>query len=896
MRLWSEVRLRLRALFRRGAMDRELDEEVRHHVEMETEAGVRSGLTPAEARRVALVKFGGVDRHKEAARDERGVRWLEELVRDVRFAFRSLRKSPGFAVAAVLTLALGVGANTAIYSVVDGVLLRPVPFPAADALYMIWETDRNSGTTHEPASLPDYLDYRDRAEAFADIGALMHVQRTLTAASTAPARVEGLVVTPSLLSLLRVRPLAGRLFTERDTEERAALVILSEGFWRDRFGADAGVVGSVIRLDEQPYTVVGVLPSEAEFGFQQLLSRADYAGISGGGRHAIEVWVHQVLDPARLSRSTHPIFMVGRLANGVAPGAARSELEQIAGDLEATYGVNTGRGVSPEQLTEVVFAPVRPALMLLLGAVVLVLLVACANVANLLLARGTARAREVAIRGALGAGGGRLARQFLVESVVLTLVAMAAGLGMAYGGLRVLLSLAPPELPRLDAVHLDVRVLGATLGVAALVALVFALVPALQARRVDVRSALAESGRGTAGGRRSRRLRSALVVAEMALAVMLVSGAGLLVKSFRAVSQRDPGFEAAHVLRTDFSLPGTRYPQDYAVWPDWPAQNGFQAGVLAALRADPRVEAAAITRSNPMDRGFTNSWLVVGREAEAADWPEIPVRIVSPGYLETVGLPLVAGRAFCDGDDAQAPRVGMLNQAAIDRFFPDGQAIGQVVRMWGTNWRVVGIVGNELFQGLSEAAAPALYVPTFQAPPNSGSILVRADGDPLALAGAVRNAVQDHDPELPVFNVEPLTATVAGTLAKRRFTTLLLAIFGAVALALMAVGVHGVLSYAVAQQLPEIGIRMALGAGRRRILRMVVTRGLGLAAAGIAIGLAGATAVSGLLASLLYQVGTRDAATLATVVAIVLAAALAATIIPARRATAADPMQTLRAE
>lgn len=894
MRLPSWLRIRLRALFRRDVVERELTEELRHHVEMETEAGLAEGLTLREARRRALLQFGGVERHKEAARDERGVRWLEELSRDFRYAARTLRKSPGFAAAAVLTLALGIGANTAIFSVVDGVLLRPIPFADPDELYMIWETDRNSGTTREPASLPDYLDFRAQSERFEDMGALMFRQANIAAEGVAPARVSGLLVTPSLLSMLGVRPLVGRLFTTRDETERARLVILGEAFWRERFGGDEAVVGSSIRLNDAPFTIVGVLPSEAEFGFNQLLSRAAYAGIAGG-RRSLDVWVFQALDPAQLPRQTHPIFVLGRLADGVTEAAARQELTRISAELEDLYPANGGRGVFVESLTDVVFSPVRPTLMLLLGAVALVLLVACVNVANLLLARGTARGREVAIRAALGAGGGRLTRQFLAESAVLTGIAAVAGVALAYVGLEALLALAPAELPRVNNVHLDGRVLGATLGVSLLVAVVFGLVPALQARRVDMRGALAEAGRGGAG-RRSRMLRSALVVAEMALTVMLVSGAGLLVKSFWTLSGTDPGFNAEGVLRADFNLPTTRYPRDFTVWPDWPAHAAFSREVLASIRSAPGVEAAALAGAHPVDRGFTNSWLVVGREAEAASWPEISLRIVSPGYLETAELPLLEGRAFRDADDGRSPRVALLNQATVDRFFPDGTPVGQTVRMWGTSWRVVGVVGDERIHGLSEAAPPAMYVPFDQAPPSGGSILVRAAGDPLALAGAVRAAVWEHDAELAVFDVEPLSETLSDSLGKRRFTMLLLSIFGAVALVLMAVGVHGVLSYAVAQQMPELGIRMALGAGRRRIVRMVVGRGLALAVAGIGIGLAGALAASGVLTSLLYRVGARDTATLGAVVGIVLASALAATLLPARRATAADPMQTLRAE
>ncbi len=514
--------------------------------------------------------------------------------------------------------------------------------------------------------------------------------------------------------------------------------------------------------------------------------------------------------------------------------------------------------------------------------------------ANLLLARGTARSRETAVRTALGAGGGRLARQFAAESVVLVAVSASAGVALAYGGLELLLTLAPAELPRLDTVAVDGRVLLATLGVSGLVALAFGLVPLAQARRLDVRGTLADGGRGARGG--AGRLRSALVVAEMALAVTLVSGAGLLLKSFWSIQQVDPGYDAEQVLKADYTLPLSRYPQDYSVWPEWPAHQAFIAAVTGALEAAPGVESVALAGSHPVDPGFTNSWAVVGREAEAGDWPEIRIRVVDPGYLETVGLPLVGGRNIQASDDAVSPRVAMVNRTTVDRFFPSGDPVGQSVIMWGRTWRVVGVVGDERIQGVTEAAPPALYVPMAQAPSSGGSILVRTSGEPVALADAVRRAVWDHDPELAVFGVEPLAETLSASLAERRFTVLLLGLFAALALGLMVVGVHGVLSYTVARQMPELGIRIALGADRRRIVGMVVRRGLALGVTGIALGLAGALAGSRLLAGLLYQVSTRDPGTLAVVVGLVLASALTATYLPARRATAADPMQALRAE
>jgi predicted permease len=893
----SELWTRLRALFRRNVVERELDDELRHHLEMEVDAGVRAGLSPEEARRRALVRFGGVERHKEAARDERGVRWLEEAWRDLRFALRSLRRSPAFTIAAVLTLALGIGANTAIFSVVDGVLVRPIPFRDAKSLYMIWETDRNSGTVREPAAYPDYEDFQWMSKQFSDMGALLATQATLTGSGMTPTRTDALWVTPSLLRLLGVKPLAGRLFTERDAKDGSALVFLGEAFWRARFGADPGVVGRTIQLYDRPFTVVGILPESAGFGFRQMLGRAAYAGgFAGDGRRSVDLWATMPLPPAYLERDTHPFFVVGRLAEGSSARAAATEMGRIAADLEARYRSNDARGTHVESYAQVVFSPVRPALLTLLAAVALVLLVACVNVANLLLARGTARARELAVRRALGAGGGRLAGQFLAESAVLTLLAAAAGVGLAYGGLGALRAMAPEELPRLEAVAVDGRVLLATVLVSALAALIFGMVPTLQARRLNVSNGLA-AGRGAGGsGRRARSLRSALVVVEMALAVMLVSGAGLLMRSFWALVHTDPGFRVEGVLKAQFQLPLTRYPQNYREWPRWPRQEAFMRSILASLEATPGVESVALSAFNPLDRGNTNSFVVVGREEEGKDWPELPRRAVTPGYFATVGVPIVEGRGLRAGDDLEAPPVTVVNEAMVKRYFPDGSPIGHAIRMWGVNWRIVGVVADEHFYGLDQPAPPAAYMALAQSPLNSGSILVRTSGDPMALAGAVRRAVHDFDPQLAVFGVEPLSRTLSASVAGRRFTTLLLGLLAALALVLMAVGIHGVLSYTVAQRTGEMGIRMALGARRGAIVGMVVRQGLGLTVVGLALGLAGALAGTRLLASMLFKVPARDPLTLAAVAGVVLASALVATVAPARRATAADPMGALRSE
>jgi predicted permease len=820
---------------------------------------------------------------------------MDGLSSDLRHSLRSLRKAPQFTAAAVLTLAMGIGANAAIFSVVDAVLLQESPFAEPERLVMVWETDRASGTSHEPASWPDVMDLRERARTLSAVGSLLAVSATLTGAGE-PERVSVLAVTPNLPDLLGVRPVAGRGFEAGagvPGGERIAL--LSEEYWRRRFGGDPGVLGSALTLDGLPTTVVGVLPADADLGIRQVHARADYSAPLAGPK--VEVWLAAEPSPEQFPRQTHPFLTLGRLAPGASLEAAQDELAGVMAELEREYPENAERGVNLEPYETVTFGPVRPALQVLLGAVALVLLVACVNVANLMLARATVRSRELAVRRALGAGAGRIARQFLVESAVLTGLGAAAGVALAHAGLRVLIALAPADIPRLAAAGLDGRVLAFTAAVAAAVALGSGLVPLLQARRLDLQGALkARAGRGAAAGREGRRLRGALVVAEVALAVALVIGAGLLLRSFWALSGVDPGFRTEKVLKAEYQLPETRYPIDFSRWPDLPEIHGFHAELLRRVRALPGVEAAAIAGRHPLDPGFTNSFAVVGREAEAADWPEIRCRFVTPGYLETMGVPLVAGRAIAEGDVAGAPPVGVVNRAAAERYFEGRDPVGQELRFWGVTWRIVGVVGDERFHGLAEDSEPAIYAPILQAPQQGAVLLARTAGDPRALAGPLRRIVHELDPQLALHGVEPLEETAAASIARPRFTAALLGLFGLVAILLALVGVHGVLSYTVAQRGPEVAVRMALGATRRDVVGLVVRDGAALAALGTALGLAGALAGSRLLASLVFGVTHHDAATFLGVAAAVMAAAGLASWLPARRAARAEAAAVLRGE
>jgi putative ABC transport system permease protein len=660
------------------------------------------------------------------------------------------------------------------------------------------------------------------------------------------------------------------------------------------------VIGRTLRLNDNPWTIVGVLARGTDFGVLQTLRAADYSrGFADrGGQSRVDVWAPLGVDPNTSPRDTHPIFMLGRLALGASEAAAQQEMTAIAADLERTYPVNDARGINLQPLSQVVFGPVRPALWVLLGAVALVLLVACVNVANLLLVRGAVRVREVTVRAALGAGMRRLARQFVVEGAVLTLAGAALGVVLAVGGLQALLALAPADIPRVAEVQIDTRVLGATLMVSLLVGLAFGMLPTFQARRLNLQASLQGESRGASAGGERTRFRSALVVTELALAVMLMIGAGLLIKSLWRLEQVDPGFQARGLLKAEYQLPATRYPRDFARWPNWPEMRRFNEDLERRAAAIPGVLAVAIAGSHPLDAGFTSSIRVVGREAEAADWPEPSIRLVASGYFHTLGVPILAGRAFGETDDVAAPPVVAINEAARRRFFATQEPLGQRINLWGANRTVVGVVGNERIHGLAEDTPPAVYLPLPQVPSAGGSysVLLRVNGDPTAVAPSLRAAVRDLDPALPLFGVEPLEQTLSNSVAQRRFTMIVLGAFAAVVFLLAAIGVHGVLSYVVAQRTREIGIRMALGADRGSVRGMVLRQGTALVIVGLTLGLLGAVSVSRVLSSLLYGVGAKDPLTYATAALLLGVVALLATYFPAFRAARVDPMAALRKE
>ena len=881
--------LRLERPIREDA-EREVEAELGFHLEMRAKQLEEEGWSGAEARARAQQEFGDVERARASLvpvvagveRRRRRRQWRDELRQDVRYGWRKLGASRAFTTVALVTLSLGIGASAAMFSVVNGVLLRPLLWESPDRLVMVWETDRVSGTVREAASIPDYYDFRERNRSFDGMAFYQRVDRNVRHVDGEPERVSAALVPDELFPLLGVAPVVGRwIREEEDVPAGPRAALLSETYWRTRFGGDAAVLNRAILLDDSMYTVVGVMPDAFEFPDA-----------------TVRVWLSAQLGPQSLERLIHPILVVARLREGVSAAGAHAELAGIAAELEAEYPqTNAARGTFVEPVLDVVFGPARGSLLVLLGGVGLLLLIACANVASLVLARGMTRAREVAVRTALGASGSRLARQFMVESVILTLAAAVLGIGVARLGLDSLLAVLPADLPRAAQVSLDPVVLTVAIGIALLIGVAFGLVPTLQARRVDVQSVLmAESGRGASAGRTRQIARSALVVAEVAVSFVLVVGAGLLVRTVLGLRAVDPGFRTDGIVRVEYQLPSSRYPLIFSEYPNLPRTQQFYAALEAELDRIPSIRSHALASHHPLAPGYTNSFVIIGRESEYGSYPEIVVRGVSPGYMSTLVVPVLEGRDLAASDRIGAPFAALLNQAAVKRYFPDGNAIGQRLQWWGVTREIVGIVGDQRFHGLTAEAPPAVYVPLAQAPMNSGSILVRADGDPVQVAQHVRAAVHAVDPELAVFDIESLETTLLGSIARERSTMILLAAFAAAALLLALIGVNGVLSYSVSQRTRELGVRVALGAAHRTVLAMVAWQGVRLALIGIAIGLVTSLAATRLLAGLLFGVTATDAATFAAVTAFVLVVSAVASWLPARRAVAIDPMHALRAE
>ncbi|MGD2154979.1 MAG: ABC transporter permease [Gemmatimonadales bacterium] len=809
---------------------------------------------------------------------------MASLWQDVKLSLRMLRRNPGFALVAVLTLALGIGGTSAIFSVVNGVLLRPFPYRDPDRLVVIWERNLSRGLPYMFASPPNYADWRAQNDAFDAMGAFSRGRYILEGEAESSV-VRGASVTAGMFSVVGVAPALGRPFnSEDDREGSAPVVLLSHGCWQTRFGADPDVLGRSIRLDGIPHTVVGVMPPGFEFPPPIVLEGAIPT-------EETELWVPFAIDMEAGNRAAHFMTVIARLRDGVDLGTAGAEMSAIARRLQQEYpSFNAGWDITLTPLDRQVLGDVSVQLLILLGAVCLVLLIACVNVANLLLARGTTRLKEFALRASLGAGRGRLLRQLITESLGLSLLGGLAGLGVAVWGARALARLGPQDIPRLEGVGLDASVLGFTLLVSLLTGVLFGLAPAFQGATENLSQRLREAGRGQAESRGSSRLRSALVVAEVGLSLVLLVGAGLLIQSFARLSGVETGFDAADRTTLTVSLLESRYPEDAH-------RVAAYAELERRFNSSPGIEAAGFINAIPLavDRGGT-SFLKEGEtEVPPNENRSVNFAVVTPTYFEAMGIRLVAGRRFSEIDGPQVERVVVVNDAFVRRHFPGRDPLGIRLGLHGQPFRVVGVVGGVRHASLRVDPNPSVYVPYAQVPwSRSMSLVVR--GDPDAGLAAARAVIRRFDPTLPIYDVKPMERIVGESLARMRFSTTLMLAFAIVALLLAAVGIYGVIAYSVSRRTQEIGVRLAIGAERSDVLQLVLGQGMRLVGIGILVGVAAALALSRFLGSLLYGVGTTDVLTLIGVALLLVIVAVLACYVPARRAMRVDPVEALRYE
>jgi putative ABC transport system permease protein len=804
---------------------------------------------------------------------------METLFKDISYGIRSLLKHPGFTAIAVITLALGIGANTAIFSVVNAVLLRPLKYPDPEQLVLVTDTQPPSSET--PADYAEYLDWRDQAQFFQHLAAYFNTTYTLTGQGD-PQQLWGVRMSASTLPALGVNPILGRGFRQEEevrSSERVALI--SYGFWQRQFAGDAKVVGQAITLDAKPYTVVGVLPST--------LRALNPLDIQTGQER--DVWLPLRLDTEIAPRGLHFLTVFARLRPGVSMAQASAAMAGVNAHLQQERSIDHGAKLMSLQQA-IVPAKVRTSLLLLLGAVGFVLLIACGNVANLLLARSTSRQKEIAIRLALGASRTRLIRLLLTESLLLALLSGVAGLLLSVWGVSVFVTAARALVPRLEEVGLDLRVLLFTAGVSLLTGLLFGLAPALRASKSEMQESLKEGGRSGVG-RGQQRLRGSLVVVEVALSLVLLVGAGLLVKSFVHVLTTDRGFDAEQVLTANLTLSSVKYaePQQQALF--------FQQ-FLESVKRVPGVEAAAIVNNAPLTGDGTNGGIKIeGRTDPPDQQPVAEKSIISPEFFSVMRTSLLRGRVFTEQDNMSAAPVAIINESLARRYFAGENPIGRRIDFnWDTKGtqEVVGIVRDIKQYGLDLPTAPTIYVPHSQRPDSGMTVVVRSSLDPASLVGAMRQQLLALDKEQPLAQVRTMQQVVAQSTAQRRVMVMVSALFGALALLLAALGLYGVMAYTVTLRTREIGVRMALGAQRSDILRLVISNGMALALIGIAVGLAGAFALTRLMVSLLFHVTPTDARTFAAVPALLIVVALLACCIPARRATKVNPLVALRYE
>ena len=884
MKWLPELARRLRMLFRRRQFDHDMDEEMRVHLELREKEYAQSGFSPEEAHMAARKNFGNALAIREVSHDSWGWAWLEHLAQDLRFAFRMFSKNPGFTAVAILTLALGIGANTAIFSVVYGVLLQPLPYTDASRLVVLNETTPKVGTVS--VSYPNFLDWRTESHAFSQMAAVHDVGFNL-AGVTQPENISGEAVSPNFLSMMGVRPFLGRDFNASEEKSGAPpVVLLSYELWQSHLGSDRDAIGRTITLDGRSFTIVGVLPPNF-----RSLDKTDVM-------LPIGVWATSNSGEANDRGDRGDMIVIGRLAPHVTFAHARMEMEGIAARLAKEYpATNDKFGVALQSIRDSFVSDARPAILVLFGAVMFVLLIACANVANLFLVRGAARTKEIALRMAFGASRSRIVRQMLTESFVLACLGGVLGLALAVAGIHGIARLIPMDMLSGATLNLNGAVLFFAAGVIVLAAFIFGLAPAMHSTRPDVQSELKEGGRTASASAAQNKLRGALAIAEISLALILLICAGLMMKSLYKLMSVNPGFRPDRVLTMEMVLRTQQYSKD-------PAVLNFWQQVLGRVRALPGVESAATGTLVPLTGSHSRGDITIEGMAlpTPGNFPHPDIHEVSPAFTSTLGIPLLRGRTFTDTDKQGTPLVGMVNARLAQQYWPNDDPLGKRF-MFGhpstdpPKWiTVVGVVGDTRLYGLANPSRLEVYISSLQYPGSDMNLVVKSRIDPAAMISAIRGAVASIDKNQPIFAISTMNQLVSDSVGTRRITLVLLGLFSALALVLAAIGIYGVISYSVAQRTHEIGIRMALGAQPVDVLRMVLKQGVKITFAGVAIGVMVSLGLTQLMSSLLFSVSTADPLTFAGVAILLVLVALLACYIPARRALRVDPMVSLRYE
>jgi putative ABC transport system permease protein len=878
MSLLAALRHRLRTLLRPGRYARDLREEMDFHLSLDSIDQMASRESD-DATYAARRRFGNVTRYSEETREMSGLGFFDMLRQDARFAFRTFRQSKGFTFVAVSTIALGIGATAAIFSVVDSLILKPLPYPDADRVVMVWMDNRKLGLKEDVHSYPNLMDLRAQNRSLSHLNAFREGGVNLTG-SGEPVRVTAGIMSAEALSALSARPIVGQLFTaENEKTGNDGVVVIGEGLWKTNFGGDPSVLGKSIELNGRTRTVIGVLP--ANFGFPS---------------ERTQLWMPLVVpENARTARSWFSWWAVGKIKPGVSLEQARADLGAIAKRLSEQYPTNRDYGVTVTPLPEQVVGPtLRTTLWVILGAVAAVLLIACANVANLLFSRAAVREREVTVRMALGASNSRLVRQLLTESLLLSGLGGVVGVALAFGALRILPRLAPSDLPRLSTIHLNGTVLLVTCAVTIFTGLLCGLVPAVQSSRTRLSENLREGGRGGTAGRGGQRMRRAIVAAQLALVVVLLTSAGLLLRTWVTLQQVELGFSPKNELTLTLQLPGAKYPQA-------PQVVSFYEQLLQRVQALPGVESAGTIETMLLSATPNSTGITAEGRASRPDDKEVTFDGISPGFFNTIGARLVAGRNFMASDRQGTMAVAIVNEQAVKNYFPNG-AVGKRFRFgigasdttenpWVT---VVGVVADMRRTGVDKPVRDEAFLPFAQTASSRQLVVLRTTRDPMSFVGQVRRVVREIDAAQPISNAETMEQMLSGRVAQRRFSMTLVGMFAALALTLALIGAYGVTSYLVSQRTREIGIRMALGADSRRVARSVVGEGLRVAGTGVFAGLIIALFTTRLASGLLYGVSPRDPLTLGAVVVTLLGVSAIANYLPARRAARVDPLTALR--